>query len=477
MQFSEYVKYDGLGLAELVRQKDVTAAELTDIAIARAEAVNPALNFLVYSDFDRARAAARRDPPPNGLFAGVPFLLKDILAFAKGMPTRQGARFIPAIPFPHDSVLTTRFREAGLIFLGKTNVPEFGLLPLTESKLYGPARNPFALDRSTGGSSGGSAAAVAAGVVPLAHANDGGGSIRIPASCCGLVGLKPTRGRGTLAPDMGEAVDGLAVDHVLTRSVRDTAAALDVVGANIQGDPYWAPPGPSSWLAAHDAKPRRLRIAFSLRKLDGGGLHADSVAAVQSAAKLCSELGHIVEEATPEFDLAALVPAFMAVWTANLAAAIDFVAMVTFQTPSADLFEGLTWGMYEAGKRVSGSEYLIAKQALHRAARGAAKFHESHDLWLAATLGAPPMKIGTFDIDERDIGKGFVPLFDYVPFTALQNVTGQPAISLPLFWNAEGLPIGVQFAAPFGDELTLLQVAAELERAAPWSRHYAQIKV
>jgi len=476
MQFSEYARYDGLGLAELVRQKEVSAAELVETAIARAEAVNPTLNFMVYRDFEQARAAAQREVP-MGLFAGVPFFLKDILAFAKGMPTRQGARFIPPLPFPHDSLLTTRFRNAGLIPLGKTNVPEYGLLPTTESRLYGPARNPFALERSTGGSSGGSAAAVAAGVVPLAHANDGGGSIRIPASCCGLVGLKPTRGRVTLAPDLGEAVDGLAIDHVLSRTVRDTAAALDVAAGNIPGDPYWAPPAPRSWLAALAEKPRRLRVAFSTRKLDGGVFHPDCEAAVKHAAELCGDLGHVVEEATPDFDLSVLVPAFLAMWTANLAAAIDFTGRVTGQTPRADLFEGLTWGMYEAGRCVSASDYLLAKAALQKASRGAAKFHDAYDIWLTPTLGTPPIRLGTFDIDERDIVKGFLPLFDYVPFTALQNVTGQPAVNLPLFWNETGVPIGVQFVAPFGDELTLLQLAAELECAAPWTHRYAQVKV
>src|ERR1700733_4293281 len=247
MQFSEYRKYDGIGLAELVRSKEVTPGELVETAIAAAERLNPQLNFMVFADFASARAAAQHIDP-NAPFAGVPFFLKDILAFAAGMPTRQGARFIPPIPFPRDSLLTHKFRASGLIPLGKTNVPEYGLLPLTEGKLYGPARNPFAPDRSPGGSSGGSAVAVAAGVVPLAHGNDGGGSIRIPASCCGLVGLKPTRARVTLAPELCEAVDGLGVDFVLTRSVRDAAAALDAVAGNDQGHPYWAPPAPPSWL-------------------------------------------------------------------------------------------------------------------------------------------------------------------------------------------------------------------------------------
>jgi amidase len=270
--------------------------------------------------------------------------LKDILAFAEGMPTRQGARFIPAVPSKQDSVLTTRFRRAGFIPLGKTNSPEFGLLPTTEGRLYGPARNPFDLARSTGGSSGGSAAAVAAGVVPVAHANDGGGSIRIPASCCGLVGLKPTRGRVTTAPELGDAVDGLAIDHVVTRSVRDCAAAFDAIAGNVLGDPYWAPPAPRSWLAAMDEPPRRLRIAFSSRKLDGGAMHPDCESAVRHAAGLCAELGHAVEEAAQQFDLSVLVPSFLAVWTANLAAAVDAVAKQTGEAPVAEIFEGLTWG-------------------------------------------------------------------------------------------------------------------------------------
>ena len=473
MQLSEYVKYDGLGLAELVRRKEVTPAELVETAIARAEAVNPQLNFMIHRDFARARAAAQH-VDTDALFAGVPFFLKDILAFAEGMPTRQGARFIPPLPFPRDSMLTTKFRAAGLIPLGKTNVPEFGLLPLTEGKLYGPARNPHAPDYSTGGSSGGSAVAVAAGVVPLAHGNDGGGSIRIPASCCGLVGLKPTRARVSLAPELGEAVDGLAVDFVLTKSVRDAAAALDAVAGSIQGDPYWAPPAPPFWLEAAREKPKRLRIAVSFRKLDGTALHPDCEEAVERAAKLCEDLGHAVEEATPAFDLGRLVPSFIAVWTANLATAIDYTARLTGQTPAPDLFEGLTWGMYEAGKRVAASDYLLAKAALQQAGRTAARFHENYDLWLTSTLGTPPMKLGSFDGEERDIMKGFLPLFDYVPFTALQNVTGQPAISLPLHWNAEGLPIGVHFVGRFGEEVTLLQVAGEIERMTPWAARYTE---
>ena len=318
---------------------------------------------------------------------------------------------------------------------------------------------------------------MASGIVPLAHANDGGGSIRIPASCCGLVGLKPTRGRVSVGPDIGEAVDGLAIDLCVSRSVRDTAAALDVAQGYEPGDPYTALPAPLSYLAASKHKPKRLRIAFAKKKLDGTPLHADSLAAVEHAAKLCAAQGHHVEEASPDLNQPMLVPVFMAIWCANLAAIIDFIARLTGQTPSLDNLEGLTLGMYEAGKRVSASEYVQAKMVLNQASRIAAKFHQSYDLWLTATLGTPPVKLGVLNMDEQDATKAFAPIIDYVPYTAIQNVTGQPAINLPLYWNAAGLPIGVHFVAPFGDELTLLQLATELETAQPWFDRYATIKM
>jgi len=464
----DYAQYDGLGLAELVAKKKVKPIELLDEAIGRAERLNPVLNAIIFKDYERARDAAK-GKLSKGPFAGVPFLLKDILAFAQGMPTRQGAQFIPPIPWPHDSFLVAKFKQAGLIAFGKTNVPEFGLVPTTESRLYGPARNPWNLDHSPGGSSGGSAAAVAAGIVPLAHANDGGGSIRIPASCCGLVGLKPTRARSSMGPDFADSIDGLGVDLVVSRSVRDTAAALDAVAGGMPGDPYCSTPAPESYLAGAKRKPKKLRIAFDTKKLDGKTLHPDCVAAVKHAAKLCAGLGHEVEEASPNLDQATLLPSFLALWGANLAAGIDTVAMLTGQTPKSELFEGLTWGLYEAGKSVTASAYLIAKESMNSAAREAARFHETYDFWLSATLGAPPVKLGTFDMEERDPHKSFAPIIDYVPFTAMQNATGQPAINLPLHWNKEGLPIGVQFVGRFGDELGLLRLASQLEKAAPWA--------
>ncbi len=471
-----YADYDGLGLAELVAKKKVKPIELVEEAIARAERSQPKLNAIVFRDYDRARDAAR-GRLPNGPFRGVPFFLKDIFAIAEGMPTRQACRFMPPIPSDHDSVLVTRYRKAGLLPLGKTNVPEFGLVATTESRLYGPAHNPWNLEHSTGGSSGGSAALVAAGVVPLAHANDGGGSIRIPASCCGLVGLKPTRGRMTYAPDFGDVLDGLANDHVVSRSVRDSAAALDATQGGVQGDPYWAPPAPDSYLAAIRRKPKQLRIAFATKKLDGTRLHPDCIAAVKAAARLCEAAGHIVEEASPTLDQAVLIPAFMAYWTGHLAAGIDMIAALTGQKPARNQFEGLTWGLYQAGKKVSAIDYLNAKTALQQAARVAAAFHETYDCWVSATLGAPPVKLGVFDLEETNPEKSFGPMIDYVPFTAMQNATGQPAINLPLHWNKAGLPIGVQFVGRYGDETTLLKLAAQLEKAQPWAHRYKTIEL
>ena len=476
MSIRDYAEHDALGLAGLVARKKIKPQELVEEAIARAERANPKLNAVVFADYERARAAAR-GRLPKGPFTGVPFFLKDINALAQGMPTRQACRFMPPIPSDHDSELVARYKRAGLIPLGKTNVPEFGLVGTTESRLYGPAHNPWNLDHSTGGSSGGSAALVAAGVVPMAHANDGGGSIRIPASACGLVGLKPTRARMSYAPDFGDVLDGLVNDHVVTRTVRDSAAALDATQGSVMGDPYWAPPAANSYLEAIKRKPKKLRIAFAIKTFDGAKLHPDCVAAVKAAAKLCASLGHEVEEASPQLDQGLMMPAFMAYWTGHLAAGIDLIASMTGQTPTRDDFEGLTWGLYEAGKHVTATQYLHAKAALQQAGRITAAFHETYDVWISATLGRPPVPLGTFDLEETDPLKSFGPMIDYVPFTAMQNATGQPAINVPLYWNKAGLPIGTQFVGRFGDEVTLLKLAAQLEKAQPWAHRYKKIEL
>ncbi|MEJ1968884.1 MAG: amidase family protein [Rhizomicrobium sp.] len=477
MAFNEYASYDGLGLSALVAKKKVKPSELMDAAIARAESLNPKLNAIVFADYDRARTTAA-SRLPEGPFTGVPFLLKDIGAACAGMPTRNASGFIPAIPAARDDFLVQKFKAAGLIPFGKTNAPEFGLVATTESKLYGPARNPWNLAHSTGGSSGGSGAAVAAGIVPLAHANDGGGSIRIPAAANGLVGLKPSRGRVSRGPDFGEALDGIAADLVVSRSVRDTAAVLDAVRGSMPGDPVAEPPGPASYLEAIGHQPARLRIAVSLKRLDGSPLHPDSVAAARHAAALCEDLGHSVEEAAPVLHLATLMEAFVgAFWTGGLAGGIDMIATLTGQAPTRQHFEGLTWALYQAGKTVTASDYLRAKHIVNGAAREMARFHETYDVWITPTLGRPPEKNGVFDLSSEDLAVSFQPQLDYVPFTPVQNMTGQPAINVPLYWNKDGLPVGTQFVAPFGDEATLLKLAAQLEKAQPWFQRYATIKV
>ena len=467
MAFSEYEKHDALALGQLVKDKKISALELVDEAIARAERINPKLNAIIFKAFDAARDAAKKGVPA-GPFSGVPTLLKDMRAGAVGMPTRSGSRMVPAVPADHDATLVSRYRAAGLIPLGKTNVPEFGILPVSESKLYGPARNPWNTDHTPGGSSGGSAASVAAGIVPLAHATDGGGSIRIPASCCGLVGLKVSRGRITQGPDNADSTAGLSVDNCVTRSVRDTAAMLDLSCVPDYGDPYFAPAPQGSYLEGIQSEPKRLKIAVSLTNYRGAPFHADVAEAMEKAIKLCEQLGHTVEEAKPSLNSEELTMAFMILWATASGYGIEMLSRMTGQTPSLDNLEGLTFSLYQRGKSISAIQQILAQQTMYRVGRMMAKFHEQYDLWLTPTLALPPLKIGTIDIDEQDLETAFAPIIDYVPFTATQNATGQPAINLPLHWNKANLPIGVQFVARNGDEMTLLKLAAQVEKAQPW---------
>lgn len=473
MPFSEYAQFDGLGLAELVAKGDVSPAELVEAAISRIEQHNPILNAVVCTMFDQARAAAARPVPRNGApFRGVPFLLKDILGNYEGVPTTSACRFMTGVPAARDDTLVARFKAAGLIAVGKTNVPECGILPTTESALYGPAHNPWNLKHSTGGSSGGSAAAVAAGIVPLAHANDGGGSIRIPASCCGLVGLKPTRARNPMGPDIGDFANGLIAEHVVSRSVRDTAAALDCTHGPEAGDPYYAPHVSRPFLEEARTPPGHLRVAFSTKQATGVALHPECVRAVESTAKLLEELGHTVEEAMPPIDPGTVMSSFLTVFTAAHATMIDAFALLNGRTPDEADFEGLTWAIYQQGKQIPATQYLISVAMLQIVSRQVGRFHETYDVWLTTTLGAPPIELGTIDIQERDPIKGLGQLANYVPTTPLQNATGQPAISLPLHWTADGLPVGLMFTAALGGEGTLLRLAGQLEQARPWKdRH------
>ncbi|MBI3677530.1 MAG: amidase [Proteobacteria bacterium] len=475
MSFPEYSQYDAIGLTDLIKKKKISAREAVDEAIARAEKLNPKLNAIVFEAYDQAREAAKK--PARGPLSGVPMVLKDMRAGAIGMPTRNGSRFSPMVLSDHDATNVARFKAAGLIPMGKTNVPEFGILPTTEGRLYGPAHNPWNLAHTPGGSSGGSAASVAAGIVPIAHSTDGGGSIRIPASNCGLVGLKVSRGRISQGPDFSDSTSGLSVDNVVTKSVRDTALALDLASVIDYGDPYFALPPQGSYLEGIKRKPKRMKIAVALKALDGKPFHPDVAAAMKKAVKLSEELGHTVEEALPALDSASTTMAFMTMWAANTALAVIGLSRATGKEPSLDLIEGLTMGLYKQGREIPAVQYLAMQQTLHRAARVTAKFHETYDLWLTLTLASPPLKLGIVNVDEQDVRKAFEPILGYVPFTAMQNATGQPAINLPLHWNKDNLPIGVQFVARSGDEMTLLKLAAEIEKAAPWAMNYSKIAV
>jgi len=474
MTFKEYADYDGLGLAELVRRKDVAPAELVEAAIERIGRHDPALNAVVFRAFDEARARARQlaAGPVTGLpFAGVPMLLKDIGAVRKGWPTRQAARLTPATPSDHDATLVQRYEAAGAVLLGKTNVPEFGIMAITEPALYGPARNPWSLEHSPGGSSGGSAAAVAAGMVPIAHAGDGGGSIRIPASCCGLVGLKPTRARTPIGPKLGDVMNGVVIDHIVSRTVRDTAAMLDATTGPEPGDPYCAPPPSGSFLSALQRSRRPQRIGFALGDLYGNPASDESRDAVLNAARLCESLGHVVEEASPALSMpyTDLRRAFDCIWVAGHAILMQQAAALTQgRLPRRDDMQGMVWAIYEAGIEVSAIDYQAAWNTIHRASRDVAAWHQRFDIWLTPVLSTPPWRIGHLDLENTDRATAYQPMREYCPYTGLQNMTGQPAIGLPLHWSREALPMGVQFVGRFGAEEELLGLAAQLEEAQPW---------
>lgn len=463
-----YAHLDATAQAELVRRKEATPRELVEAAIRRIERINPELNAVIHPMYDEARHAVSEEIP-DGPFAGVPFLLKDLLAAYKGVPMTSGSAFTKDFIPDQDSELVARYKRAGLIIVGKSNTPEFGILPTTEPRLHGPARNPWNTDRITGGSSGGSAAAVAAGLVPAAHANDGGGSIRIPASCCGLFGLKPTRARNPLGPTFGDMFSGLVAEHAVTRSVRDSAALLDATSGPDLGDPYCAPPPARPFLEEVGADAGKLRIAFTTKTPNGVPLHPDCIAAVEDAARLCESLGHEVIEAAPVVEGEMLVQSFMTIWAAGCTWTIDGMAMAMGRAVTPDQFEPGTWALYEMGKRRSGSEYLMALQWIQIVSRQIAHFFTAYDAWLTPTLGEPPLPIGSFDSTPEDAMAGMKRAVTFVPFTPICNATGQPAMSVPLYWDEEGLPVGAHFVGRFGDEATLFRLAAQLEAARPWA--------
>jgi amidase len=466
--FQDYQNYDGLGLAALVRAREVTAEEVLEAAILRIEALNPALNAVVTKVYDQARAAAAAHDR-NAPLAGVPFLLKDLGGAQAGVPLSAGSRFFAHAATPADAEIVVRHKRAGLMILGRTNTPEFGLSATTEPIAFGPTRNPWDRTRTPGGSSGGSAAAVAARMVPIAHASDGGGSIRIPASCCGLFGLKTTRNRNSYAPYAGEGLAGCSVEHVVSRSVRDSAAVLDATAGPALGDPYYAPPPARPFLAEVGADPGQLRIAVTTAAFNGGPVHPDCIAATRAAAALCEELGHRVEEAAPAFDVAGLDENYNRIFAVNAAANIRLRARALGRELDRSGFEWVTWAMVELASRISGPDYVQMLNRLHGISREIAVFFETYDVLLTPTLAEPPVRLGVLDMMSEDLEAYNERLWRFTPFTYPFNVTGQPAMSVPLAWNEQELPIGVHFVGRYGDEAGLLRLAAQLEQARPWA--------
>jgi amidase/6-aminohexanoate-cyclic-dimer hydrolase len=464
----DYERYDGLGLAELVKARAVTAKELLTAAVARIEARDPAINAVVNRMYDRAEAAIAAGLPA-GPFSGVPYLLKDLGVYYAGAVTSSGSAFFRDAVADHDSEIVARMKRAGLVILGKTNTSEFGLSTSVEPKQFGPTRNPWNLEFSAGGSSGGAAAAVASGMLPVAHATDGGGSIRIPASCCGLFGLKPTRARTPLGPDFGEGWSGASVGHAVTRSVRDSAALLDATSGPDVGDPYWAPPPRGPYLAEVGADPGRLRIAFTTKAWSGHPVDAECVAAVLESAKLCDSLGHSVEEASPVIEEELHNKARRVVIGANTRTTLEARGKVLGREPRPDDVETFTWAAAESGRELGASDYAGAIRVLHQIGRVVGRFFTRYDVLLTPTMCEPPQKLGVLSGANNDSQAYLRTLLGTIAFTSLFNTAGNPAMSVPLHWSADDLPIGVQFAAAFGDEATLLRLGSQLEAAQPWA--------
>jgi len=465
---------DATALADLVRTRQVSPSELVEHAIARIERLNPALNAVVLPLYERARERAKR-PLPQGPFTGVPFLVKDIMASIAGTRHSFGSRFLARYISTEDSELTCRLERAGLLIVGKTNTPELGILPTTEGQFLGPCKNPWDPTRTSGGSSGGAGVAVAAGLVPFAHGTDGGGSIRIPASCCGVFGLKPTRARNPLGPALGDVTSGLVVEHALTRSVRDSAALLDATSGPDLGDPYAAPPPARPFLKEVGADPGRLRIAVMRRPPTQTPVDPACLAAVDDAVRLLGELGHECVDAAPALDTSRMQQAFIAVYAAGAAAGLEGLAFVAGGRPAEGDLEPLTAAFVEMGRAVPSPMYLLSINFLQQAARRIAHFMVDYDLILTPTLAEPPPPLGSFDSSPTDPLAGFWRAASFTPFTPIANLTGQPAMSVPLHFTSAGLPIGSHFMARFGDEATLFRLAAQLEAARPWKDRHPPI--
>lgn len=494
--FQEYASFDAIGLAELVSKRETSPQELLETAITHIENLNPQLNAVIHPMYEEARKVACTHLP-EGPFKGVPFLLKDLGVPYAGMPYSKGCKALKGYIAKEDNEIMRRIKSAGLITLGKTATPEFGMAGHTETEAFGITRSPWNLEHTPGGSSGGSAAVVAAGIVPMASGGDAGGSIRNPASYCGIFGLKPSRGRVSRAPE-GEVWQGADVVHVLTRSVRDSAAMLDVLSGKAPGDPYITDQS-LNFLSATQKIPRKLKIAFSTQSpFPGKFVHPECVQAVEETISLLDQLGHDLIEARPDYDAIALGKAFLCLYFVTAIHEIQEVSKLLGRKMRPRDVESATWTAHLLGKTYSAYEALKAKEKWYTVGRVMGKFHQKYDLYLTPTMAILPPKIG-----EQHLSKAEYALMSVVntfgggrllrasgiidkiadenlgasPFAHLANLTGQPAMSVPMHWSKTGLPVGVQFMAPIGDEYSLFQIAAQLELANPWFHRRPEVSV
>ena len=465
MNLNEYGQFDAIGLADLVRRKEVKPSELINTALQVIEKINPQINSVIDVFTEQIDAFDDTDIP-EGPFTGVPFLIKDIGLHYANVPYEMGSRLTKGFSIPYDTELAVRYRRAGVVPIGRTNLPEFGMNVTTEPVANGPTRNPWNTDHIAGGSSGGSAASVSAGMVPMAHGNDAGGSIRIPASCCGIFGLKPTRGRLPWGPDTDEGLMGLATEHVLTRSVRDSAAMLDAVAGPDVGDRYLLPEPSKPYLEEVTIDPERLRIAFSTTAPDGvPPVHSECVEAVEKTAKLCEKLGHIVVETSPPFNQKDTNHVFNVLSAASITTMIELIAGLLGKKPSEENLEVMTLAFLEYGQSLKASDVMKALFQVNSLSRTFGNFFRDYDMLLTPTLAHPPLKIGELDANAKNQDSEELAnrLQGLIPFSTIFNITGQPAMSVPLHWTRDGLPVGVQFVAKFAREDMLFRLAGQLE--------------
>jgi amidase len=465
---NEYDSYDALGLAELIAEKQTTPLELLDAVRRKVEALNPRINAFSQLFFDRAEESIAQGLP-DGPFRGVPFALKDLGQYLRGAITSAGSKIWKDAVADYDSTLVDRYKRAGLVIFGKTTTSELGLTATTESLLFGETHNPWNLARTSGGSSGGSAAAVAARILPAAHASDGAGSIRTPASCCGLFGLKPTRGRVPIGPDQFEEWNGFSAHHVVTISVRDSAALLDATAGAELGSPFFSPKPPQSFLNETRMAPGQLRIALIVDPPGGTPLDPECKKAVVEAAKLCESLGHQVEEQKLPVKHEVLFEALLNIISVSTARTLADAARTLGRDVTEEDVEMVTWVMGQQGRKVDAVTYSRSILTAHQVGLEMARFQENYDVILSPTLGKPPAPLGVLSLSPASIQDFTREITEFVPYTALYNVTGQPSMLAPLYWTPDGLPIGVMFSGRFGDEATLFRLGAQLEKAKPWA--------